>query len=77
MLHDDGEVVVIEVRDDGVGLPEGFRLEEAEGLGLMIVRTFVEADLGGTIEMRNRTGCPGAVVTLRVPALGRAVGPPV
>ncbi len=72
LLADDGEVVTIEVRDDGVGLPEGFRLEDADGLGLTIVRTFVEADLGGTIELRPRTGCSGTVVTLRVPAPRRS-----
>jgi len=74
LLHDDEETVTIEVRDDGVGLPDGFRLEDTSGLGLTIVRTFVEADLGGTIEMRPRTGCSGTVVTLRVPVPGRVAG---
>jgi two-component system, sensor histidine kinase PdtaS len=67
MLGEDDGAVLIEVRDDGGGLPPGFRLEEAAGLGLTIVRTFVEIDLGGTISMRARTGCSGTVVTLRVP----------
>ncbi|MGI8754418.1 MAG: sensor histidine kinase, partial [Acidimicrobiales bacterium] len=41
--------VVIRVIDNGVGVPEGFRLEDAPGLGLSIVRALVTSDLQGTI----------------------------
>src|SRR5699024_3050281 len=36
------------ITDDGRGLPEGFSLEEAEHLGLQIVRTLVESELRGS-----------------------------
>ncbi len=38
----------------GVGLPEGFSVENASGLGLQIVRTLVEAELLGSICMGQR-----------------------
>ncbi len=39
------------VDDDGVGLPEGFTLERSTNLGLSIVRTLVESELGGQLEL--------------------------
>lgn len=59
--------VVIRVIDDGAGVPADFALETSSGLGLTIVRTFVENDLGGTIEIRRRANAPGTFVELRVP----------
>src|SRR5690606_11825614 len=77
LLSSDDTNVEIRVRGDGSGLPEDFSLEDATGLGLIIVRTFVETDLGGTIEMRRRTdtdpGSPGTEVVLRVPVSGPAL----
>jgi two-component system, sensor histidine kinase PdtaS len=61
------DVVTIRVIDDGVGVPENFELAAAGGLGLTIVRTFVELDLGGTIVMRARDDGPGTFVELVVP----------
>jgi len=46
----DGELIV-DVEDDGVGLPPGFTLEEGSGLGLSIVQALVNGELGGTIEL--------------------------
>jgi two-component sensor histidine kinase len=45
--------VVVEVIDDGAGLPEGFSLEGAKGLGLSIVQALVTGELGGSIEMHS------------------------
>jgi two-component sensor histidine kinase len=42
----------ISVIDDGRGIPEGFQLADATGLGLSIVRTLVTTELAGSIEMR-------------------------
>ena len=42
----------VTVVDDGRGLGPGFRLEDATGLGLSIVRTLVTTELNGSIEMR-------------------------
>ena len=39
------------VDDDGVGLPEGFSLEGSTNLGLSIVRTLVESEIGGQLEL--------------------------
>ena len=43
-------------RTTGVGLPEGFDLDELRRLGLQIVRTLVEASCGGTLELGPREG---------------------
>jgi two-component sensor histidine kinase/putative methionine-R-sulfoxide reductase with GAF domain len=60
-LAEAGEEVAIQVRDNGVGLPEGFDLDTSPGLGLKIVRGVVEQDLGGRLELESRGG-----VTARV-----------
>jgi two-component sensor histidine kinase len=54
----------VDVHDDGVGLPEGFSLEESRGLGLSIVHALVTSELGGSIEMSDDHGTR---VRLRVP----------
>jgi two-component sensor histidine kinase len=43
------------VVDDGRGVAAGFRLEDATGLGLSIVRTLVTTELDGSIVMRPLT----------------------
>src|SRR3546814_18002561 len=63
------------VEDDGVGLPHGFELADATGLGLSIVRTLVQSELVGQIAMRRGPGLyprPGTRVDLEVPEIGRA-----
>jgi two-component system, sensor histidine kinase PdtaS len=40
------------VADDGRGLPAGFSLERADGLGLQIVRTLVVGEMRGTLAIR-------------------------
>ncbi|MEA2826221.1 MAG: two-component system, sensor histidine kinase PdtaS [Actinomycetota bacterium] len=59
----DGSELLVRVRDDGVGLPDGFTMHGPR-LGLLIVRTLVTTDLGGTIDMWSDGG---TVVELRVP----------
>jgi two-component sensor histidine kinase len=64
----------VQVADDGVGLPPGFSLEASTGLGLSIVRTLVNSELGGSIELRTGDGPaprPGTVVEVHVPLPGR------
>jgi two-component system sensor histidine kinase KdpD len=71
----------IRVADRGPGIPEDkvdrlfdlfFRAENGDnqiagtGLGLMIVRGFIEA-MGGTITAANRRDGPGAVFEIRLP----------
>jgi len=63
LARDQGEVVV-DVVDDGVGLPERFSLESSKGLGLSIVQALVTGELGGSIELRD---AGGTHVHMRVP----------
>ena len=70
-LANDGSELVVRVVDDGVGLPEGFSVERAKGLGLSIVRALVTSDLNGTIDMfEPLDGSHGTVVELRVAVTG-------
>jgi two-component sensor histidine kinase len=79
-LENDGDRLRLWVIDDGRGVEPGFRLEDATGLGLSIVRTLVTTELNGRITMRplraddgERFGLPwaatarGTVVELAVP----------
>ena len=59
-------------RTTGVGLPEGFDPQRAGNLGLQIVRTLVEGELGGTFDM---VPAPerGTQVVLDIPVTRREV----
>ena len=48
--------LVVDVVDDGVGLPAGFTLEDGSGLGLSIVQALVQGELGGSIVLRDENG---------------------
>jgi two-component sensor histidine kinase len=60
----EGAEAVIDVRDNGVGLPDGFSPENSNGLGLSIVRTLIQTELNGSITMKSDGG---TWVHLRVP----------
>ena len=72
-----GEIVVaaqrlvgrlhVSVEDDGVGLPNGFDLDTSTSLGLSIVRTLVESELDGLLEMGSGHA-GGTRVSLDLPA---------
>lgn len=47
-FEDLGDQCVLEVRDNGIGLPDGFSLDNATNLGLRIIQTIVQ-DLRGTL----------------------------
>jgi two-component sensor histidine kinase/PAS domain-containing protein len=65
--------LILQVSDDGSGLPDGFDIDETESLGLSIVRDLVRSQMDGSITMRNRDetepGAPGTAVTIELPAL--------
>ena len=50
------DLVRFEVEDDGRGLPVGFDLRTSASLGLQIVRSLVDGELGGRIEIAARRG---------------------
>jgi two-component sensor histidine kinase len=56
----------VTVEDNGVGLPEDFDLDTSTSLGLSIVRTLVESELEGALEMGPRPG-GGTRVVVDVP----------
>jgi two-component sensor histidine kinase len=53
-LAADDTRLVVEVADDGSGLPEGFDFDVTMSLGLSIVRDLVRTQLDGSIVMINR-----------------------
>lgn len=68
LLEDDPDEVIVSVRDDGPGIPEG-RLDEAAAQGRLGVAQSVRGritDLGGTVEIFSEPG-EGTEVELRVP----------
>ena len=60
------ELLTVTVTDSGAGLPLGFDLENTTSLGLQIVRTLVEGELGGRISLRPRTG-GGTIAVVDLP----------
>ncbi|WP_446041972.1 MacS family sensor histidine kinase [Streptomyces sp. SID1121] len=68
LVEDDPDEVIVTVRDDGPGIPEG-RLAQAEGEGRLGVALSIRGrlrDLGGTAELISVPG-QGTEVELRVP----------
>ena len=57
----------VRVVDNGVGVPEGFSVERAQGLGLSIVRALVVSDLRGSIELGVPEQGRGTAITLVIP----------
>jgi two-component system, sensor histidine kinase PdtaS len=64
ILEDDDKYLHLQVRDNGMGLPEDFSIKNTRSLGLSITRSLVESQLQGQIDMFNEDG---AVVDLRIP----------
>jgi two-component system, sensor histidine kinase PdtaS len=65
-----GKWLDVTVGDNGRGLPDGFSLAGSDRLGLQIVRTLVQSELRGSIEVRPRTA-GGTDAVLRVPLTRR------
>ena len=60
------EQCVVQVEDDGKGLPVGFDLAASSTLGLQIVQALVAGQLGGTLALSQRAG-GGTSARLSVP----------
>ena len=63
------DTLLLDVRDDGIGLPADFSVQTSAHLGLEIVRTVVEDDMHGTLTFG---GTRGTLVAVRVPIPGKA-----
>ncbi|WP_051821133.1 DUF5931 domain-containing protein [Streptomyces sp. SCSIO 75703] len=77
LIEDEPDEVIVTVRDDGPGIPEG-RLAEAEGEGRLGVAQSIRGrlrDLGGTAELISVPG-QGTEVELRAPKTTPAPGHP-
>jgi two-component sensor histidine kinase len=64
-----GGAMRVTVADDGRGLPDDFDVAASDRLGLQIVRTLVEGEIGGRLTLQRRpTG--GTIATVDVSAAG-------
>ncbi|MDP3012756.1 MAG: histidine kinase dimerization/phosphoacceptor domain -containing protein, partial [Candidatus Subteraquimicrobiales bacterium] len=59
----DAEELKMTVADDGVGLPKNFQFEDAESLGIQLVKTFI-GQLGGDITIY---GDKGTIFDIKIP----------
>ncbi|MHB8243833.1 MAG: sensor histidine kinase [Acidimicrobiales bacterium] len=64
VFHHDADGYQVDIRDNGIGLPSGFDIEQTRSLGLSIVRDLVRTQLDGSITMVNEGG---TLVRLDVP----------
>jgi len=55
----------IDIYDNGVGLPEHFGQRSSSSLGLQIVRTLIETDLGGRFELYSKGGTHACITIPR------------
>ncbi len=70
-LRDEHDQMLIQVSDDGQGLPSGFDLAHNSNLGLEIVQTLAREDLRGSFQLDNGVG---ATAKLRFPKATAAGG---
>ncbi|WP_187118939.1 histidine kinase dimerization/phosphoacceptor domain -containing protein [Bacillus marasmi] len=56
------ENIVLQVADNGIGLPDNFNSKQGESLGLTILQGIVSSDLGGTIHFINQEGTTVEVI---------------
>lgn len=61
----------IEIYDNGIGLPANFSSQKSKSLGLQIVRTLIEDDLGGTFELYADQGTHARITIPRTIEGGR------
>ncbi len=71
-LANEDSTLRVEVRDDGLGLPDGFDIERTTSLGLSIVRDLVVSQLEGTISMQSMPPADGGGTSVRISVPVRA-----
>ena len=57
------------IADDGIGLPEGFKITGHRSLGLKIIKTMAESDLQGSFTLTNRPE-GGTLALVKIPKAG-------
>ena len=67
-LPQDGGLI-LEVQDDGAGLPPGFEPATGHDLGLKIIQALVTEDLGGTIAFHDGGGTTAVITIPRLESL--------
>lgn len=55
----------LEIYDNGIGLPPDFDRAKTKSLGIQIVRTLVETDLGGSFELFSKDGTHAVIMIPR------------
>ena len=65
-LKEEKNEIEIKVEDNGVGMPEGFRVENTESLGLQLVQTLIE-QLEGTIKLSTNEGTKYLITFVKQP----------
>lgn len=68
ILHEEDDLLVIDVIDNGQGLPSGFDMERDGSLGLQIVQTLVREDLKGQFTLCDGNGVHARVLFRRAVA---------
>ena len=53
---DNEDMFELIVSDNGVGIPEGFSLKNADSLGLQLVESIAERQLDGSVDIKNENG---------------------
>jgi len=59
------DVYKIKIYDNGIGMPIDFNPQTSNSLGLQIVRTLIESDVGGSFEMYNDQGTHACITIPR------------
>mgnify|MGYP006089049787 CR=1 FL=1 len=68
-LRQDENFLEVKVSDNGAGLPDVFNIDSQAGLGLTIVRTFVEGELGGRLVINSDSDMKGTTFEILIPAV--------
>jgi len=64
-LRTQPDAIVLTIADDGIGFPPADEAMDSSALGMTIVRTIAEGELGGSLTLGDND--PGAKITVRVP----------
>ncbi|WP_046469983.1 sensor histidine kinase [Allosalinactinospora lopnorensis] len=64
--EENGSRLLVEVSDDGGGLPPEFDIDDTASLGLQIVRTLIVGELGGQLEIKPQES-GGTKVSIELP----------